>query len=499
MGNHIRKDIGKGHFIVRNKKRIKSTISTWHDRLNYFREDNYKGFLLLLFILVNLVIFVATAIAVHLLPENNGLTLKEILWRSISYMLDPGNLEQPRSAVGTIVLSIFTIIGMIFFSGGMVAFLSSVITDYLEDLRNGDTAIHYKHFTLFLGWNEHALGLLKTFMQNDRQSPVTDFIVILTKESGWTLREKIMKQLREYQKYHEGTHELRILVRSGDPAEYSSLLVVDYRNADKVFIFLEEKDEDPDFGAERAYFSLMRAYTMRGEKDKVQEKEPDGSVSVVVETLFENTAELINRFPIKNGFRSIETEAFSIVRVLGQQYAGMIPHQGNIMICNVNEVVFYLLDEILQRNEVSAGPKQRVLLMAEAKQEDKVKSLLEETRFNSLWLDSPVIIHDRKELCSKLISNLQGDFQTLFILSDDYLTYSGERHNFELWADFAEALSRKNLSSKGFSSESAAAENADKQIFFEMLDETDAQIMEGFELGHCVITGKLITEHIAEM
>ena len=162
---------------MHKKNRIKSIISTLHDRLNYFREDNYKGFLLLLFILVNLAIFVATAIAVHLLPENNGLTLKEILWRSISYMLDPGNLEQPRSALGTIILSIFTIIGMIFFSGGMVAFLSSVITDYLEDLSNGDTAIHYKHFTLFLGWNEHALGLLKTFMQNDRQSPVTDFIV----------------------------------------------------------------------------------------------------------------------------------------------------------------------------------------------------------------------------------------------------------------------------------------------------------------------------------
>ena len=221
-----------------------------------------------------------------------------------------------------------------------------------------------------------------------------------------------MKQLREYQKYHEGTHELRILVRSGDPAEYSSLLVVDYRNADKVFIFLEEADEDPDFGAERAYFSLMRAYTMRGEKDKVQEKEPDGSVSVVVETLFENTAELINRFPIKNGFRSIETEAFSIVRVLGQQYAGMIPREGNIVICNVNDVVFYLLDEIMKRNEEPAGAKQKVLLMAEAKQEEKVKSLLENSRFNNLWADSPVIFDDRKELCSKLISNIQGDFQT---------------------------------------------------------------------------------------
>ena len=471
---------------MHNKKGIKTKLSTLHDRLYYFREDNYKGYLLLLFVLVNLAIFIATAIAVHLLPENNGLTLKEILWRSSSYMLDPGNLEQPRSAAGTIILSIFTIIGMIFFSGGMVAFLSSVITDYLEDLRNGDTAIHYKHFTLFLGWNDRALGLLKTFMQNDRRSPVTDFIVILTKENGWTLREKIMKQLREYQKYHEGTHELRILVRSGDPADYSSLLVVDYRNADKVFVFLEEEDEDPDFGAERAYFSLMRAYTDRGEKDKVQDTAPDSSVSVVVETLFENTANLINRFPIKNGTRSIKTEAFSIVRVLGQQYAGMIPRQGNIMICNVNEVVSYLLDEIMKRNEQSTGPKQKVLLMAEAKQEEKVMSLSEESRFNSLWVDPPVILHDRKELCSKLISNIQGDFQTLFILMDDYSTYSGERNNFELWADFAEELSP----------ESAANKNA--KIFFEMLDETDAQIIEGFELGHCVITGNLITEHISK-
>ena len=473
---------------MRTNSNLKTKIWTLHDRLCYFKENNYKGYLLFVFVLINLAIFLSTTIAVRLLPENNGLTFKGILWRSLSYMLDPGNLEEPPSAVGTIVLSCFTILGMIFFSGGMVAFLSTMITDYLEDLRNGDTTIHYKHFTLFLGWNDHALGLLKTFMQNDRQSMVTDFVVILSKENGWTLRENIMKQLREYQKDHEGTHELKLLVRNGDPADYSSLLIVDFKNADKVFIFLEEEDEDPDFEVERAYFSLTRAYTIRGDrKNKTREMAPDAGVSVVVETLFEDTAELINRFPVKNGFRSIKTEAFSIARVLGQQYAGMLPPQGNIMICNVNEIVSYLLDAILKRNEQSTGPKQKVLLVADAKQEEAVKELLEKDRFNGLWVDPPVLFHDRKELCGKLISNMQGAYQALFILTDDYSTYSGERRNFELWADLAEALP----------SESEASKNVGNRIFFEMLDETDAQIIEGFELGRCVITGNLITDHIA--
>ena len=479
-----------GAFTMRKNTKNKTKRRTLHDRLLYFKEDNYKGYLLLLFVLVNLAIFIFTAIAVSLLPENNGLTLKGILWRSLSYMLDPGNLEEPRSAVGTVILSIFTIIGMICFSGGMVAFLSTMITDYLEDLRNGDTAIRYKHFTLFLGWNDHALGLLKTFMQDDRQSPVTDFVVILTKKNGWTLRENIMKQLREYQEDHEDTHELRILVRSGDPAEYSSLLMVDFKNADKVFIFLEEEDEDPDFGAERAYFSLTRAYTILGDrKDKERGKTSESSVSIVVETLFENTADLINRFPIKNGFRNVKTEAFSIACVLGQQYAGMIPNQGNVMICNVNEIGFYLLDAIMKRNEQSTGPKQKVLLMAEATQEENVKSVFEKPQFSSLWVDSPLLFHDRKELCGKLISNMQGDFQTLFILTEDYTTHTSERNNFELWADLAE----------GLPPESEVAKNVGNRIFFEMLDETDAQIIEGFELGHCVITGNLVTEHIAEL
>ncbi|MBQ7507581.1 MAG: hypothetical protein IJT05_09665 [Lachnospiraceae bacterium] len=84
-----------------------------------------------MFVLINLAISLSTTIAVRLLPENNGLTFKGILWRSLSYMLDPGNLEEPPSAVGTIVLSCFTILGMIFFSGGMVAFLSTMITDHI--------------------------------------------------------------------------------------------------------------------------------------------------------------------------------------------------------------------------------------------------------------------------------------------------------------------------------------------------------------------------------
>ncbi len=475
---------------MRKNSKIDTKIWTMHDRLYYFKENNYKGFLLLLFVLVNLLVFIIMAVAVHLLPDNNGLTLKEILWKSLSYMLDPGNLQEQPTAVGTIVLSLLTIMGMIFFSGGMVAFLSNILTDYLENLRNGDTTIHYKHFTLFLGWNEQALGLLKTFMQKDRQSPVTDFVVILSKRNGWELRENIMKQLREYQKYHEGTHELRLLARSGDPAEYSSLLIVDYRNADKVFIFLEEDDEDPDFGVERTFFSLTRAYTIeRDRKDGFWKKPLVGTVSVVVETMFEDTAELINRFQIKNSFRNIQTKAFSIACVLGQKYAGMIPPRGNVLICNVNELVFYVLDAIRKRNEEGSAPKQRVLLMARTQQEEKVNGLYEDPALKDLWLEPPVIFKDRKELCDRLIAGIQGDFQTLFILTDDYASYSGERHNIELWADLAE----------GLPPESEVTKKAKDGIIFEMLDETDAQIIEGFELGHCVITGNLLTEHIAEI
>ena len=86
---------------MRKNSKIDTKIWTMHDRLYYFKENNYKGFLLLLFVLVNLLVFIIMAVAVHLLPDNNGLTLKEILWKSLSYMLDSSETGIRRSIINT--------------------------------------------------------------------------------------------------------------------------------------------------------------------------------------------------------------------------------------------------------------------------------------------------------------------------------------------------------------------------------------------------------------
>ena len=82
--------------------------------------------------------FIVSTVVIYILPGNKGAGLKEIIWKSFSLILDQGNLQPDPSPVVTLILSIIAVLGMIFLSGGMVAFLSSMFQDYLEEIRDGD-------------------------------------------------------------------------------------------------------------------------------------------------------------------------------------------------------------------------------------------------------------------------------------------------------------------------------------------------------------------------
>ncbi len=372
----------------------KQSYGTWQDRVRYFKEDNYRGYLALIFVVFNLLLMGVSILVMGTIADTNGMTTKDIIWRGFSVILDPGNLAPDPSLFITVILSLITIIGMISFSGGMIAFLSSMLNDHLENIRDGDNAIQFKHFTLFLGWNDRGMELLKAFMLKNTQNSVTDFVVILSRYNGRELRERIVKQLREYKKYHEDAHELRILVRTGDPAEYGSLLMVDYLNADEVFILRYDEDEDIDFAVERTFFSLTRAYSMR--ENSSGKAVSDIEVDIVVETMMEKTAEMINRFhPRKKGLRVFTTEAFSMARLLGRKYAELIPNREHITVCYMNEALPFMLEAMQEKAAGNRKPVPGVLLLVGEAQEEYAEKLYADSRFHSMFLQAPATVHRR--------------------------------------------------------------------------------------------------------
>ncbi len=471
------------------RRKMRPKNGSLHDKILYYKEDNYRGYLALVFIAANLLLLGISILAMGTLADTTGMTTKDIIWRGLSIMLDPGNLEPDPSLLITLVLSLITIIGMICFSGGMVAFLSSMLNDHLEKVREGGNSIHYKHFTLFLGWNHRGLDLLKAFMSKKSQDSVTDFVVILSKNNGPDLREHIMKQLREYLKNHEEAHALRLLVRTGDPGDFGSLLTVDYQNADEVFILGDEDDADSDFGVERIFFSLTRAYTRQsgGRVKKIRETDVD----IVVEALYEDTAEMINHFrPRKEGIRTFATEAFSMTRLLGRKYAEMLPRKDRITICSLNEAVPFMLEALKEKTEGGREPMPGVLLLVEESQREEARELYENSSFASLFVQEPVIVQKRAELSERIVRELKSGCRSILVLSPyDYMNGGWEHRNFEIWAELEDKIE----------TDPELTRDACNSVLFEMLDETDAQIIDGFDFGRCIISSNMISEYMLEL
>ena len=124
-------------------------------------------------------------------------------------------------------------------------------------------------------------------------------------------------------------------------------------------------------------------------------------------------------------------------------------------------------------------------MVVEKNQESEAEELYGDPELAGLWEDEPIVAQTESELKTRLIEEINKGSATLFIFSDRSGTFdNGERYNFELWISLISEVEREQIKKN--------------RIFFEMDDETDARIIEGFEIGECVIRDKIINEHYLE-
>lgn len=251
------------------------------NNLNHLRHKHPRLFFLLILITFNIVLMIVATLIVYF-----GVGGFDNLWDAFSqlavtWFLDPGFYSAGGNNALRILSMIVILTGMVSLNGGIIAFFSALLMDFLDTIRSGAGKLRVNNHVLILNWSSEVGEILVSYYYD-----VTPTTVVILSEKPRSEVEKAIKESFFSNGIRNPGHKLRYFVLQGDPLSSADLDWARAYKAKSIIILNANKYETPSDNDIDVLKTLMLL-------------KPTKEQSVVVEVCDANTDELI-----KSGFGS---------------------------------------------------------------------------------------------------------------------------------------------------------------------------------------------------
>lgn len=203
-------------------------------RLIYWYESFISSGPMAMFItLLFLFIFTwFTSILLHLITGSNS-GIGSLLWRGFLQICDPGALEGAGKSdlIGKIISILTVLMGIIIFSL-VIAFLTNIFDQKLQDLKKGHSHVMEEGHTLILGWHDKVISIIEELIIANENGKKQVIVILSTKP-----KEELEDYLRITLKNRLRT---KIIVRSGEISNIANLNKVAISKCQSIIIVSEQ-------------------------------------------------------------------------------------------------------------------------------------------------------------------------------------------------------------------------------------------------------------------
>lgn len=164
-------------------------------------------------------------------PESEPLGFIEGTWKSLMATLDPGTMGGDDGWDFRLVRLLATLVG-IFVISILIATISSGIDEKIEELKKGRSKVLETNHTLILGWSSKVFSVISEIIEanSNQKKPV---IVILSDKDKVEAEDEIRDKIADFK-------NTKIVVRSGNPLESTSMEVVRVNQARSIIVLSPE-------------------------------------------------------------------------------------------------------------------------------------------------------------------------------------------------------------------------------------------------------------------
>lgn len=201
------------------------------NNLNHLRHKHPRLFFLLILITFNLLLMIVATLIVFF-----GIGGYATIWDAfselaITWFLDPGFYTNEGSNAVKILSMIVVLTAMISVNGGIIAFFSALLMDFLDTIRSGTGKLRVSNHILILNWSSEVGEILVSYYYDTE--PTT---VVILSDKPRAEAEKAIKESFFNNGIRNPGRKLRYFVLQGDPLSGADLDWADVSKADSIII-----------------------------------------------------------------------------------------------------------------------------------------------------------------------------------------------------------------------------------------------------------------------
>jgi len=214
-------------------KKIKARLLKARSFLSVKTYKHPMLFVISLMVLLNvLILCIAAIIALGIDDSFNGF-IDAFANGSLKWMLTPNAILQITNPNLLILAVTVLVIGMILFTGTIIALTTNAIKDYFQKKKSGSGKIYVDNHVVILNWNNKVPELVADLLHVEEKDMQ---VVILADIDKQYIEKQIINSLNNAKHNDKELSNINIMVKSGSPLLYSDLAEISIENAKAILI-----------------------------------------------------------------------------------------------------------------------------------------------------------------------------------------------------------------------------------------------------------------------
>lgn len=239
---------------------LKNRISKIRSKISIKTFKHPQIFIILMMLLLNILILVVSAFIALAIDPTFDNFFDAFANGSLKWMLTPNAILLINHPNTLILAVVVLVIGMVLFSGTIIALTTNAIKDYFQKKQSGSGKLILDHQVVILNWNNKVPELVADLIHLDKDNIS---IVILANIEKATAEKLITNAIQTIKKDKSVTN-LNILVKNGNPLIKSDLKDISIEKAQTILIMNIDSDNKETLSA-KTDFNLIKTILNLGE------------------------------------------------------------------------------------------------------------------------------------------------------------------------------------------------------------------------------------------
>jgi hypothetical protein len=227
------------------KIRSKLSISTY---------KRPKIFIIALMLLINIIILLLAAFIALLIDDSFTSYIDALANGSVKWLLTPNAILDITHAPTLFLAVIVLLVGIVLFSGTIIALTTNAIREYFSKKESGSGKIYLERHIIILNYNAKVPELIADLLYIESK---TITLVLLSTEPKHLVEKQVLNAIK--QKHPRGKlSNLNILIKQGDPLLKNELEDISIQDASAILIMNKDHLNDKEDGFTESDLNVVK-------------------------------------------------------------------------------------------------------------------------------------------------------------------------------------------------------------------------------------------------